>query len=205
MVDEALAARSSFENLSAIERISDSAGVVVTDRQSLGIATIMVRRGQIGALARHISQHYVIELPSANRRAEARGISFAAIGRDIWLAAAEQGGNQFAAALRTNLGALASTSDQTDGYAILRLSGPNVRETLVKLIPIDVHPRAFKVGDVASTVACHITVTLWRLNDAPDGAAEFELAVYRSFAGSLWDSLTQCAAEFGLAYHSEAT
>jgi sarcosine oxidase gamma subunit len=51
---------------------------------------------------------------------------------------------------------------------------------------------------VASTVASHIGITLWRLDDAADATPVFEVAVFRSLAGSFWHALAQSAAEFGL-------
>lgn len=120
------------------------------------------------------------------------------LGPESWLASCEFAGNEFAVSLQESIGAPASISDQSDGYAVLRLSGSKVREMLAKLIPIDVHPRAFRPGDVASTVASHMGVTLWRLHDAADGSPVFEMAVFRSFAAAFWHALSESAAEFGL-------
>ncbi|MGZ3709693.1 MAG: sarcosine oxidase subunit gamma, partial [Bdellovibrionota bacterium] len=136
-----------------------------------------------------IRERFELELPRGNFRKQAQRVAFAGLGPETWLATSEKGGNEFSASLRAEIGALASISDQSDGYAVLRLTGTKVRDTLAKLIPIDVHPRAFKPGDVASTVASHIGVTLWRLDDAADGTPVFEIAVFRSLAGSFWHAL----------------
>jgi sarcosine oxidase subunit gamma len=81
------------------------------------------------------------------------------------LAVAERGGSEFAATLMKDLNGVASVADQSDAYVLIRLSGERVRDALAKLIPIDIHPRAFTVGDAATTVAALIGVTLWRLAD----------------------------------------
>jgi len=109
----------------------------------------------------------------------------------------EGGSNTFAASLQHSIGDLASISDQSDAYALLRLTGPRLLDTLAKLIPIDLHPRAFGPGVTASTLASHIAVTLWRLEDAEDGSPTFELAVFRSFTAAFWHALAESAAEFG--------
>jgi len=93
---------------------------------------------------------------------------------------------------------VASVSDQSSGYALLRLTGPKLRDALAKMLPIDLHERAFATGDVASTLASHVGVTLWRLEDGADGSPVFEIAMFRSLAGSFWHALTSSAAEFGL-------
>lgn len=172
-------------------------GVIAGDRDGLGLATILVRKGKSIALAQRMREHFGIELPPGPRRATAGGLALAGTGPGAWLATFEQGGNTFVVHLREKIGDLASVSDQSDGYAVLRLAGPKVRETLCKLIPIDVHPRAFKVDDVVVSVAAHIAATLWRVEDQVDDSPAFEIAVLRSFVTSFWQALSESAAEFG--------
>jgi sarcosine oxidase subunit gamma len=114
------------------------------------------------------------------------------------LAIAERGGNEFAATLMRDLDGVASVADQSDGYVLIRLSGDRVRDALAKLIPIDVHPRAFAVGDAASTVAALIGVTLWRLADESN-APVFEVVLFRSLARSFWHALAEAGAQYGVA------
>jgi len=172
-------------------------GVIVCDRDGLGLATVLVRKAKNEALAQRLLEHLRIELPQGPQRTTAGDLALIGTGPGAWLATQERGGNAFAPSLREWIGDLASVSDQSDGYAVLRLSGPKVRDTLFKLIPIDVHPREFKIGDVASTVAAHIGVTLWRLEDDGNGSPVFEIAVFRSLAASFWHALGESAAEFG--------
>jgi len=173
-------------------------GVIVTDRDGLGIATVIVHRGQHAALAERLRERFQIELPRGPYRATAGDLALAGTGPQIWLATQENGGNAFTSFLKAAIGDLASVSDQSDGYAVLRLTGPKVRDTLTKTISIDMHSRAFKPGDVASTVASHIGATLWRLEDDLDGSPVFEIAVFRSLADSFWQVLGQSAAPFGI-------
>uniref|UniRef100_UPI00313BA8AC sarcosine oxidase subunit gamma n=1 Tax=Inquilinus sp. OTU3971 TaxID=3043855 RepID=UPI00313BA8AC len=93
------------------------------------------------------------------------------------------------------VGAFAAISDQSDGLAVLRMSGSRARDALIKGVGLDLHPRAFGPGDAAVTVIAHIGAQLWQLDDRPT----YEIAIYRSFAGSLWRWLEASAAEFGCA------
>lgn len=163
-----LLARSAFADLQF--PTSRSNGVVVSDRDGIGIAMVLMKRNQ--------------------RLDPVDGVSLFGIGVGAWLAIQENGANTLAASLCERLRGVASVTDQSDGYAMLRISGPSIRDALCKLVPIDLHPRAFAVGDAASTVASHISITIWRLPDAPDGSAVFEVALYRSFAASFWHALT---------------
>ena len=196
MPDQAFTPRAPFSGLAVTS--SAGRGVVATDRDGLGLATVAARKGQVLALTQCVRERLGIVLPGGPYRRAEGGVAFAGTGPEIWLATKEMGGNDFAATLREEIGAMAAVSDQSDGYAVLRLTGAKLRDTLAKLVPIDVHSRAFKPGDVASTVASHIGATLWRLEDGPDGAPVFEIAVFRSLAGSFWHALSESAAEFGL-------
>ncbi len=61
-------------------------------------------------------------------------------------------------------------SDQSDARLVLHLSGPRVRDVLAKGVPIDLHPKVFKPGDVATTLIAYIGVQIDML-DARDLAA----------------------------------
>jgi sarcosine oxidase subunit gamma len=76
---------------------------------------------------------------------------------------------------------------------LLDVSGPRIRDTLAKGVPIDLDPVSFKTGDVAVTMASHIGLQIWQLADEP----VYRLAVARSYFDSFWRWLAMSAAEFG--------
>lgn len=172
-------------------------GVLAIDRDGLGIATIVARRGQLSALTNRVRERFGIELPRGPYRVAAGDVAFAGIAPESWLVTSEIDSHRFAASLTEGLGAVAAVADQSSGYAVLRLTGPKLREALAKMLPVDLHTRRFRTGDVIVTLASHVGATLWRLQDATDGSPVFEVAVYRSFAASFWHSLASSAAEFG--------
>jgi sarcosine oxidase subunit gamma len=176
-------------------------GVTAAVLDGFGLATVLARKGSSQTLAQRARERFGIDLPTAPTLSAASGVAFAGTGPGAWLAMADRGGNGFAAKLMTDLDGVASVSDQSDGYVLIRLTGARVRDALSKLVPIDLHPRAFKAGDVASTVASHIGVTLWRPADGPDAAHVFEVALFRSLARSFWHALADAAAEYGFAVH----
>ena len=192
---DVLAPRSAFAGMLAA--IGEGAGVVVTDRDAVGLASVLARKGRAAALAERVRQRFGIALPVRPQRVAGAMVAFAGTGPDAWLATSERD-DGLAAALAAALGDLATVVDQSGGHAVLRVAGPRVHDALAKGVMIDLHPRAFAVGDVAVTTAAHVGLTLWRLPDATDGPA-FELAVARSLAGSFWHWLAASAAEFGLA------
>jgi sarcosine oxidase subunit gamma len=169
--------------------------LTVSDRHGVGIATVLATRGQIPLLARRIREDLGLELPSGPQRVAAGEIAFAATGPGAWLVTCESGGKVLSTTVRPVVEGLGAMTDQTGAYGILRLSGSRVRDLLCKLVPIDLHPRAFRVGDVGNTSCGHMGATLWRLADAQAGAPVFEIAVYRSVAKYFWRLLSQQSGE----------
>ena len=75
---------------------------------------------------------------------------------------------------------------------------------LAKLSSIDLHPAAFPIGAAAATSMDHTSVTLWRGGDLPDGQAVFNVLVFATFTESLWHTMLDAAAEYGVGIsHSE--
>ena len=177
----------------------NSAGVTAQVRQNLGIAKILVRKNAATALAQQVQTHFNCALPTSPRRTCSNDIAVMGIGPGSWLAMRENGGNDFASSLAPILGPFAAISDQSDAYGVFRLRGPHLRAALSKLVPIDIHDRAFKVGDVAQTIAGHVGILFWRLHDAA-GSPVFDIVVARSFSVSLRHTFNQSAAEFELAW-----
>lgn len=199
-VDSADTTTSAFADLPAI-RGSDG-GVIATERAGLGIARIAARSGQAAKVAELLRAQFDLEPPNGPSCASRDDVRIAGIGPAAWLATCEDAGNAFAASLRSLLGDCAAVSDQSDAYVILRLAGPKVRETLAKLIPIDVHSRRFQSGQVAQTVCGYLNVMLWRLEDTPLGDPTFEIWVGRSLAVSLYQAISHSAAELGFVGHT---
>jgi sarcosine oxidase subunit gamma len=108
-----------------------------------------------------------------------------------WLVAAPD--RNTIAALAMKLAGSAALTDQTDGRVMLRISGARVRDVLAKGCPIDLHPRAFKAGDVALTSISHIGVQIWQVDDGPT----FDMTLPRSMLESFWSWFDASAAEYG--------
>jgi sarcosine oxidase subunit gamma len=82
------------------------------------------------------------------------------------------------------LAGLAAVTDQSDLWAIFTVSGPQTRDRLARLVPIDVAPDIFRIGALALTRAGHIDVRVWRV-----GEQSYEVAVARSYAEDLLHAL----------------
>jgi heterotetrameric sarcosine oxidase gamma subunit len=171
------------------------AGISIATRDGLGIASLIATEGGHDALAAAVKP-MGLDLPATPRAVFANGHGLIWAGPEQWLLIAESR-DGFAELLR-DLGAVAAVSDQSDGRATLRLSGPKICDALAKGCMIDLHPSVFPVGATALTSIAYMGVHLWRLADDPaSGDPVFEIAVARSMAGSFWSWLSASVAEFG--------
>ncbi|MGX5734266.1 sarcosine oxidase subunit gamma [Bosea thiooxidans] len=170
------------------------AGIVATLLHGFGLATLIAPPDEAIAVSRVVEARLGIVLPETPKIAQVGAYDAVWAGPDQWLlrAATRDG----LSALLDEFAAGAAVSDQSDARALLRLSGPHVRDVLAKGVMLDLHPAAFAVGDTAMTSVAHVGVHLWRLPDGPDGAV-FEIMATRSMAGSFWSWFAASAAEFG--------
>ena len=175
-------------------------GLIATERDGLGIACLTARNGQTAALERLFHARFGIDLPGGPRRVCGHGVAAAGIAPESWLITCEDAADACAQSLRSALGGRGSVVDLSDAYAMLRLSGPKVRDSLARLVPLDLHERRFAPGAVAQTVVAHMSVTLWRLEEAERAAPVFEICVARSLAHSLYGVIRDSALEFGFGF-----
>lgn len=174
-----------------------SAGVLVAE-ESLALATMLARKGSLPALTERVRATYALDLPDGPRIAGGAELSFLGTAPGAWLAMSRQQ-QDLEARLTHDVGDLAAIADQSGGYAILRLSGPRVRDTLAKGFSVDLHPTAFGPGAAAVTSAAHIGAILWRMPGTDAPLPTFHVAVFRSYAGSFWHWLSISVAEYGIA------
>jgi len=165
----------------------DTTGLTIEDLSSLSIVALIAHKSQSEALSAAIKARFSLALPNNPRRVGTDSLGFLWAGPGQWLAIGSDPDlyNRLATPH-------AATIDQSGGRAILRLSGPKLREVLRKGVTLDLHPSQFKVDDVALTSISHISAALWLRDEQ-----SCDIAVARSFAGSFWHWLSVSAAEFG--------
>ena len=160
-----------------------SAGVTVREKKLLGHLTL---RGDAKdpAFAGGVHKALGLELPVALTLVAAGDTSLQWLAPDEWLLIVPSG-SEFAVEqkLREALdGQHISIVNVSGGQTLLELSGPKVREVLMKSTSYDVHPSNFPVGKAVGT---HF--------------AKSQLVIRRSFSDYFWLWLQDASAEYGLA------
>ena len=196
MVRFAQAERSPLHGLAVPGRYGASGGIGlrIEERTDIALASVVAKHGKRFMLVNAVNTAFGVALPDGPRRATRGAVTFAGTGPDQWIASAEGAeAAGFAVRLRGRIGPFAAVADQSDARLVLRLSGAGVRDVLAKGVPVDLHPKVFKPGDVASTLIAYVGVQI----DMLDGAPTYQLTAPRSMAGTLWSWLSASAAEFG--------
>lgn len=175
------------------------AGIQLCEVRDFSLVLILARRGQWPAVARAAMTHFGVEAP-VEPRAVSGGKGFL-----IW-----SGPDQMMAlcprrqalrpldALREAFASAASLSDQSDGRCMIRISGTRARDMLAKVSSIDLDDSAFPAGAAAATSIDHTGVNVWREPDNAEGHSVFSVLVLSTFAPSLWQTLVDSSAEYGL-------
>jgi heterotetrameric sarcosine oxidase gamma subunit len=157
----------------------------IAARGKIALATVMARKG-VDAAA--IGASLGLTPPTGPRAARDETMTLIGVGPGAWLAISEYGQSGWADMLGGKLAGMASVSDQTSGYVVLRVSGEGAGDLLQKGAFVDLDPTAFPIGAAATTVIAHIGVILWKVDDST-----FDVALFRSFAGSFRDWIAASA------------
>jgi sarcosine oxidase subunit gamma len=169
-------------------------GVTIAERRGLSLVQVIARRGRDRAVADRLGLDPAPGLASA---LPAGAALWLAPGSWMVIAAGCEEG-ALLRDLRAQLQDLAAVADQSQGRAVLRLTGPRTRDVLAKGCRLDLHPRAFRARSCASTVMAQISVTLHQIDEHPT----YDLYVPAGYALDFLAWLRAAAAEFG--YRIEA-
>jgi sarcosine oxidase subunit gamma len=172
-----------------------TAGISLREKKLLGHLTLR-GDGHDPAFAGAVHKATGLELPGALALVSRGESSLQWMGPDEWLLIVPSG-EEFAA----EQGLHAELADQhhqvvnvSGGQTILELSGPKVREMLMKSSIYDVHPRNFPVGKAVGTMMAKSQLVIRRT-----GEETWELLVRRSFSDYYWLWLQDASREYGLA------
>lgn len=171
-----------------------NAGVNLREKKLLGHLTL---RGDARnpAFAGGVHKALGLELPVALSVVASGETSLQWLGPDEWLLIVPSG-EELAAEQRLRealQGLHIAIVNVSGGQTLLELSGPNVREVLMKSTSYDVHPDNFPVGKAVGTVFAKSQLVIRRT-----GEQTWELLIRRSFSDYWWLWLQDASAEYGL-------
>lgn len=176
---------------------SGEAGIAMSEISDFNLVQVMARRGQVADVAKAAKKAWAVLPPEKPGAAVGKGVTLIWTGPDQFFVLSAGGVPDPVPPLAGIFDGVASLSDQSGGRCLIRLSGAKARDALAKVSSIDLHDSVFPVGAAAATSIDHTGVNLWRSADA-NGNPVYSLLVFTSFADSLWHTLADAAAEYGV-------
>ena len=163
----------------------------LSEVRGLELVQLGVHAGGEAALAAAVEPLLGAPLPADGTRPARSAVRVYRIAADqYWVLSRDRGlASRLAAVVAPEVGSVTSLSH---GRVRLALEGPAARAALATLVPIDLHPAAFAVGDCAQTGIHHLAVLLERA-----GLDRYELVVLRSYAQALWELIADAALRYG--------
>jgi sarcosine oxidase subunit gamma len=171
-------------------------GIIIAERRPLAMVQVTALSGAAATVCAGIAAALgVIPAATPNHAAQKDGVTVIWVGPDRWLVVEpERPGRELIARLSE---ALTSTPavlvDLSHGRTVFRITGRSSRDLLAKGCGIDFHPRAFPAGSCAQSLFGHVGTLLHAVDEAPS----FDLYLARSFALTVWEWITESAAEYG--------
>ena len=170
-----LVAKSPLEGLLPVS-IGDCSLVEMTPSAITSVAPFA---GKEAAVAAALRKRFGIGFPKANRtlsKGEARIVWF---------------GPGQAMLVGVDVGRLAGAAvcDQSDGWAVMRLSGSRAEAVLARLVPVDLRGAVFKRNHTARSILFHMPMSVTRV-----GTNAFELMVFRSMGATATHKISRAMA-----------
>lgn len=140
--------------------------------EMLPMSVIMPYAGKSEAVGTALQKAHGLALPSVNKAEIDGGASVLWFGRGQFLLRG--------AAPDAGLSDLAAVTDQSDAWAVVRLSGAKAVDVLARLVPVDMRLSAFPEKSTVRTDLMHMMASITRL-----GPDSFQIMVFRSMAQTL--------------------
>lgn len=159
---------------SALEGRSLTLGTVTLAEVEVGpITSVAVFPGGGKAVAKGLKT-LSLAMPEPNSFAEKKGARIVWTGRD----------QAFLMGVEPPVLEGAAVTDQSDGWAVLGLSGAGAVDVLARLVPVDLRLAAFPVGQAIRSQINHMNGMILRTGDHA-----FEILVFRSMARTAWHEM----------------
>ena len=172
----------------------DNAGVTIKEERKFLLLSLTAFKNNYEELSDVIFSKYGITLPKYGKISGSSQINLINIAPGQWLIYSfDNPISNFLSIIEPIVGNLGAIVDLSDARAIIKISGPKVRDTLAKGVSIDLHPRKFTPDRAVSTFAAQLGMTIWQSEDG----LTFYISVFRAFGYSLLNWLITSASEFG--------
>jgi len=157
-------------------------GFNITEVTDKSLVMVALPREKFSEVESSIDKSCGLKLPEMERSSQSKdsSITLWRLQKNQVLAYFTYEGSDAEAHLSGRLSAPAYYTDQSDTWAMIRVSGQRSRDVLERICPIDISLEAFPVGGVSRTITEHIGTIIFR-----DGDDSYVLLTMRSFGRSM--------------------
>ena len=157
-------------------------GFNITEVTDKSLVMVALPRDKFSEIESSIDKSCGLKLPEIENSTESKdsSITLWRLQKNQVIAYYTYEGNDAESHLSSQLNAPAYYTDQSDTWAMIRVSGKRSRDVLERICPIDLSPSAFSVGRVSRTIMEHIGTIIFR-----DGDDSYVLLTMRSFGRSM--------------------
>ncbi|MEO0946296.1 MAG: sarcosine oxidase subunit gamma [Pseudomonadota bacterium] len=161
----------------------------IVELDEIAVVSIAVPLGNQEKLAKALKSGWSIGVPEPTLSTANGNLRAVRTGADQFMLLFPHESPNAEAVVQAKLKGAGYTTDQTDNWVVLEVSGPDVAAALERLSPVDLSVDAFPVGASARTVMEHMGAIVIRLDhdrfmlmSASSSAKSFLHAVETSFA-----------------------
>lgn len=155
-------------------------GVSIVEAMPGAITSLMPYRGREKELSEALKTAHGMAWPAPGRATGKEGA------RAVWTGKGQA--MLLGPAPDPGLAHYAALTDQSDAWAVVRVSGADVEAVLARLVPIDLRAQLFKRGHATRTQLQHMTVSIARISETT-----VQIMAFRSMAGTLIHDLESAA------------
>ena len=157
-------------------------GFNITEVTDKSLVMVALPRDKFRDIESSIDKSCGLKLPEMEHSTESKdsSITLWRLQKNQVLAYFTYEGHDAESRLSSQLNAPAYYTDQSDTWAMIRVSGNRSRDVLERICPIDLSPEVFSVGSVSRTIMEHIGTIIFR-----DGDDSYVLLTMRSFGRSM--------------------
>jgi len=163
-------------------------GIALSEVTGLGLVAVAPSQGEERALEAALNAGYGLDWPATGQSVTGGDVRLLGMARDQAFLMFPHDGFGAVSAAHEKLGAAGWLTDQSDSWAMLRVSGADVRAALERICMLDLHPDAFGAGMVQRTTMDHLAVIILR-----EEADTFLLMSPTSSAESFLDAVVTSA------------
>ena len=142
----------------------DFDGVTIAEITDRAIVSVATPHDGEDALSKAVASAYHTDIPAVGQStvSDVDNARFLGMQRDQFFLLFDDSGPRAVEAVAKKLGDSGYLTDQSDSWAMIRVSGPKCRTALERICPIDLHPSTFAEGIVARTVMEHLGTIIVR-------------------------------------------